>query len=156
MMLLHAGCGVYSFSSTGGSGIKSVAIPLFQDQTAEFGIKETLTDEVVNVFTRDNTLKVTDRRNADSLLEGKIINVDDQAGAFTRDETVQDIKITITVSVQYQDLKKRKTIWEEAITQWGTFNPDAAEGENATREDAIDEAVSKIAREILNKSVSGW
>ncbi len=153
---LVSGCGVYSFSSSGGSGIKSIAIPIFQDQTSEFGIREKLTDIVIDEFTKDNTLKIDDRRNADSLLEGKIVRVDDQAGAFSRDETVQDIKITISVSVKYQDLKKRKVIWEEVLSQWGTFNPDGSDNENSTREAAIDEAVTKIAGEILNKSVSGW
>lgn len=146
-------CGPYSFSSTGASHLKTVAVPIFQDQTSEFGIKEKLTDEVVQHFTSDNTLKVTDRRNADSLIEGTILKVDDRAGAFTSDETVQDIKIFITAHVKYEDLKKRKTVWEDTITQWGTFNPD--EGPQS-REAGINEAVAKIADEILNKSVSGW
>lgn len=146
-------CGPYSFSGSGVPHIKTVAVPIFQDQTSEFGIKEKLTDAVINEFTRDNTLKITDRRNADSIVEGTIINVNDRAGAFTSDEQVQDIKIFITVRVKYEDLKKRKIIWEEQITQWGTFNPD--EGPQS-RENGIDEAVEKIANEILNKSVSGW
>lgn len=150
---IHFSCGAYSFSSSGASHIATIAIPLFQDQTSEFGIKEKLTDEVVKEFTRDNTLRITDRRRADSLLEGTIIVVDDRAGAFTSDEKVQDIKIFITVRVKYEDLKKRKIIWEEEITQWGTFNPD--EGPES-RENGINEAVQKIASEILNKSVSGW
>ena len=150
---LLVGCGPYSFSSSGGSGIKTVAIPIFQDQTAEFGIKEKLTDEIVAQFTRDNTLRISDRRNADSLLEGTIIRVEDRAGTFTADEQVKDIQIFITARVRYQDLKKRKVIWEDEITQWGTFNPDEGPEE---REAGIDEAVAKIASEILNKSVSGW
>lgn len=112
-----------------------------------------MTDEVIQQFTSDNTLKVTERRNADSLIEGTILNVDDRAGAFTSNETVQDIKIFITVHVKYEDLKKRKTVWEDTLTQWGTFNPD--EGPQS-REAGIDEAVAKIANEVLNKSVSGW
>lgn len=150
---LLSACGPYSFSSSGGSNLKTVAIPIFQDQTSEFGIKEKLTDQVVEQFTRDNTLRITDRRNADSLLEGTIVSVDDRAGAFSSDESVQDIKIFITVQVKYQDLTKRKIIWEETITQWGTFNPD--EGPQS-RENGIAEASQKIANEILNKSVSGW
>jgi hypothetical protein len=153
ILLLQANCGPYSFSGTSYPHIKTVAIPIFQDQTSEFGIKEKLTDVAIREFTQDNTLRVTDRRNADALLEGTIIRVDDRAGAFTSDERVEDIKIFITVQVKYQDLKKRKVIWEEEITQWGTFNPD--EGLQS-REAGIDEAVSKIASEILNKSVSGW
>jgi hypothetical protein len=146
-------CGPYSFSGSGSPHIKTVAVPIFQDQTSEFGIKEKLTDAVINEFTRDNTLKITDRRNADSIIEGTIVNVNDQAGAFTSSEQVRDIKIFITVRVIYEDLKKRNILWEEEITQWGTFNPD--EGPQS-REKGIDEAVGKIANEILNKSVSGW
>ena len=96
---------------------------------------------------------MANRRNADAIIEGKIIRVEDRAGTYSSDETVQDIKIFITVVVRYNDLKKRKTIWEDTITQWGTFNPD--EG-NQSREEGIDEAVAKIASEILDKSVSGW
>lgn len=172
LFTIQFACGPYSFSSSGASHIKTVRIPIFQDQTSEFGIKEKLTEQVIQEFTRDNTLKVTDnRRNADSLIQGMIVRVDDRAGAFSSDETVQDIKVFITVSVKYEDLKKRKLIWEETITQWGTFNPDegtqsrdpgvdeaAAKiaDEIQSRDAAIDEAVAKIANEILNKSVSGW
>lgn len=146
-------CGPYSFSGTGASHIKTIAIPIFQDQTSEFGVKEKLTDAVIDEFTRDNTLKITDRRNADSVLEGTILGIDDRAGAFTSEEKVEDIKIFITVKVKYEDLKKRKTIWQEEITQWGTFNPDAGP---ESRNEGINEALEKIANEILNKSVSGW
>ena len=152
-LIFFFGCGPYSFSSSGASNIRTVAIPIFQDQTAEFGIKEKLTNEVIDQFTRDNTLRVTDRRNADSIIEGTITRVDDRAGTFTSDEQVKDIQVFITARVRYQDLKKRKVIWEEEITQWGTFNPDEGPEE---REEGINEAINKIASEILNKSVSGW
>ena len=151
MLLTQWACGPYSFSGSSASNIKSVAVPIFQDQTSEFGIKEKLTDKAIQEFTRDNTLKVTDRRNADSVINGKILRVYDQAGAFSSDETVQDIRISIIVAVQYYDLKKRKVIWEEEISQWGVFDPDSQ-----GRDDGIDEAVAKIASEILNKTVSGW
>ncbi len=149
ILACQSGCGPYSFSGSGASHLKTVAVPIFQDQTSEFGIKEKLTDEVIEQFTRDNTLRLTDRRNADSIIEGRIVKVDDQAGAFTSGESVKDIKIFITVNIKYEDLKKRKTIWEEEITEWGTFNPD-----EETRETGIEEAIGKIATEILNRSVS--
>lgn len=146
-------CGPYSFSSSSASHLKTVDVPVFQDQTSEFGIKEKLTDEVIAQVTRDNTLRVTDRRNADSVIEGKVIRVEDQAGAFNTSESVQDIKVFITVSVKYEDLKKRKLMWQDEFTEWGTYNPN--EG-TQSRENAIEEAVRKIATDILDKSVSGW
>ncbi len=152
ILALFSAC-AYSFSSSGASHIKSVAVPIFQDLTSEFAIKDKLTDKVIDEFTQDHTLRVMDRRGADSLIEGKIVRVDDRAGSFSSDESVQDIKIFITVSVKYQDLKKRKMIWEDEITQWGTFDPNQG---TQSRDAGIDEAVAKIANEILNKSVSGW
>lgn len=146
-------CGPYSFSSKTATHIKTVAIPIFQDRTSEFGVKEKLTEAVIEEFTRDNTLKISDLRQADSVIEGTILRIDDRAGAFTSAERVEDIKIFITVKVKYEDLKKRKIVWEEEITQWGTFDPDAGPD---SRNDGIDEALAKIANEILNKSVSGW
>lgn len=50
--LLFSSCGIYSFSGNLPGGVKSIAIPVFENQTAEFGIVETLTDEVVGQFTR--------------------------------------------------------------------------------------------------------
>lgn len=153
LWLVILACGPYSFSSSGAAHLKSVAIPIFQDQTSEFGVKEDLTNKVIEQFTRDNTLRVTDRRNADSVIEGTIVRVEEQAGAFAADETVQDIKVFVTVEVKYRDLVKRKVIWEETLRQWGTFNPD--EGPQS-RDSGIEEAAEKLANEILNKSVSGW
>lgn len=151
--VLCLSCGPYSFSRTAASHLETVTIPIFQDQTAEFGVKENLTNKVIEEFTRDNTLRVTDRRNADSMIEATILSVEEQAGAFTTDETVQDIKVFVTVQVKFQDLVKRKVVWEETLSQWGTFNPD--EGPQA-RNNGIEEAAEKLANEILNKSVSGW
>jgi len=147
------GCSFYSFSSSGASHIKTVAIPIFQDETAEFGIKEKITDAIVEKFTRDNTLQVTGRRRADSIINGKILTVKDEAGAFTTDESVKEIQVFLTVSAQFEDLKKRKLVWQGEISQWGTFNPDSVA---QSRDTAIDEAIDKIATDILNKSVSGW
>jgi len=153
LVFICSGCGPYSFSSSGATHIKTVAIPIFQDQTSEFGVKERLTENVINEFTRDNTLRVSERRNADSLIEGIILTVNDEVGAFSGDESVQDIKVYMTVKITFRDLVKRKIVWEKTISHWGTFNPD--EGPQS-RESGIEEAAQKIASEILDNSVSGW
>lgn len=153
VLLAWFGCGPYSFSGSANPHIRTVAVPIFQDQTAEFGVKERLTEAVIEEFTRDNTLKIADRRNADSLVEGTILRVEDRAGAFTGDEQVSDVKVFVTVAVTYRDLMKRKVVWEGEITQWGTFDPDLG---LESRDQGIAEALDKIANEILTRSVSGW
>lgn len=147
-------CGPYSFSSSGNTGLKTVAVPIFNDQTAEFGVKEQLTNAVIAAFTRDNNLKIADRRTADAIINGTLLRVSEQAGVYTKDEQVQEIRVSLTVQIKYEDVKKRKVIWEETLTQFGTYSPgDATSGD---RESAIRQAVDKIAAEVINKSVSGW
>jgi len=153
LLLFIGGCGLYSFSGSLAPHLNTVAVPLFDNRTVEFGLSEQITDTVIDEFTRDNTLKIADRSAADVLVEGTITRLDDRAGAFDAQERVQDLKIYISVSVKCTDQVKNQVMWEERITQWGIYDP--AEGPDA-RLDGISEAIEKISQEVLNKTVSGW
>ena len=153
IFLLQLECGFYSFSGSLAPHLKTVAVPLFENRTAEFGLSEELTDTVIDEFNQDNTLKIADRNSADILINGTIVRVDDRAGAYTQNEVVQDLKIYLTVNIKCLDQVKRTILWEERLTQWGTY--DLAGGADA-RLDGISEAIDKVSEEILNKTVSGW
>lgn len=153
LLLLFTNCGFYSLKGSLPPHLKTVAIPLFENRTAEFGISEELTDYVIDEFTRDGSLKIADRSSSDVLVEGTIVTISDRAGAFDTQEQVQDIKVYFTVRVECTDLVKRQTMWEERITQFGSYDP--AEGP-AGRSVAYQEAFEKIGQEILNKTVSNW
>ena len=155
-LLFLFSCGFYSFSGSLAPHLKTIAIPLFEDRTAEYGIKENLTDTIIEEFTRDNTLKIAERSDADILLTGSIVSVDDRTGALaatTQQYNVQEIKVYITVNVKCEDLVKRNILWEDRLTQWGSYEPDV--GPDA-RNEAINEAISKLSTDILNKTVAGW
>jgi hypothetical protein len=154
VVALVASCGFYSFSPGSASHIKTIAIPLFEDRTAEFGIREQFTEALVQEFTRDNTLRIAERHAADSVLEGVIVAVTDRAGPYDKQEMVQELKIYITVDVRYFDLKKNQEVWKDRLTQWGAYDPNA--GGTAARQEGINEAIRKLVTEILNRTVSGW
>ncbi len=156
--ILHLQCAYYSFSgSMLPSHIRTVAIPMFENRTSEYGVREQITDQLINQFTQDNTLKVGDQRSADSIVNGAIINVREQAGAYDVKEQVKEIKVFITIQASFEDLKKHDKIWEEQITEWGTYNPNLPPGqEGSTRDDAIAEAIDKLVDDIFNKTVTGW
>ncbi len=158
LIIFGSDCGYYSFSgSTLSAHIRTVAVPMFENKTSEFGVREDMTDALIIKFTQDNTLKVADRRSADSIVLGSITNIREQAGAYNTDEQVNEIRVYVSVQAKYEDIKKHKVIWEESITQWGTYNPNAPAGdEGSTRQDGISEAVEKIVDDIFNKTVSGW
>jgi hypothetical protein len=146
-------CGIYSFSGSLAPHLNTVAVPLFDNRTVEFGIAEDMTDTVIEEFTRDNTLKIADRSTADILIDATILRVDDRAGAFDANETVQDLKIYVSVNVKCTDQVKDQVLWEERITQWGGYDPS---GGPDARLDGLAEAIDKISKDILNKTVAGW
>ncbi|MFQ5627174.1 MAG: LptE family protein [bacterium] len=151
---LFIACGPYSFSGSAFPHLKTIAIPLFQDNTAEFGVKEQLTNELIQAFSQENSLKIADRRSADSILNGTIVAITDQAGSYTREEKVNEIQVHLLIEIKYEDLVKRKIVWEDKISQFGSYTPGT--GEKSSREDAITEAIAKISEEVLNRTVSGW
>lgn len=149
VICILTGCGIYSFSgSTLPPHIKTVAVPLFEDKTTEFGIDQKFTDGLIDAIIEDNTLKIADPRSADALVRGEILRVEDRAGQYNSNETASDYRVTISIKVAFEDVKKRKILWEETWTDWGSYSND--------REEGIDEAIKKLSTEILNRTVSGW
>ncbi len=146
-------CGPYSFSgSSVPSHLKTIAVPLVADQTSEFGVRESLTDAIISEITEDNSMKITNESEANAILSGRIIALDDRADTFTADENVESYRVYITVEFEVQDRVKNTSLWKEKWSQWGLYKLN----ESPTREEGIQEAIEKIAEDILNKTVSGW
>lgn len=153
--LFIVGC-AYSF--TGSSvppHLKTIAIPLFDDQSGfgEAGLREEFTNKLIDRFQRDNNLEIADKKNADSILEGIIVAVSDRPSVVEKGETVSKLRVTITVKVTYQDMKLRKKVWEKSISNWGDYELSSGPAE---RTSAISDAIEKLSEDILLETVSGW
>ena len=153
-LLAMAGCWYYSTSgSLLPSHIKTVAVPLFENETTwEYGIKEKLTDAVIDAFTQDNTLRVESERSADSVIRASIVAIKEVPFTYDREEQVQEYKMQIFLNIQFEDLKGKKVIWEdESMEGWGTYSAEVEDWQNG-----IDQAIEKLASDIVNKTVAGW
>jgi hypothetical protein len=158
-----SGCGYYSFSGSSLPGIKTVAVPLFDNQTEEYGIRESLTETIANRFVTDNTLKVVNEKIADSILHGSITKYLREAYTFDEQENIKEYIVRIWVNVWFEEKKSKKTIWkEDNIEGWGIYcftncvdqngNPKSEE----TEDDGKQRAIEKLAEEITNRTVKGW
>lgn len=157
-LIVAAACcqGCYSFR--GGSvpaHLKTIAVPLFDDQsgTGEPGLREQLTNKLLERFRQDNSLQVTDKTNADSMIEGIITSVPDEPNAVIKGESVTTKKITVMVKVTYEDQKLKKKVWEKDLSNWGVYE---ISGGPAQRQAAITSAIDKLTEDIVNETVSGW
>ena len=149
-----AGCGVYSFTGSGIGGIETIAIEPFDNQTAEFGVREDLTDTILDRLLKDRTLTVADRSSADAVLYGNIVSIDDRPLSFDEQETVSEFEIKISVSFVLKLPDKSEPIWQGQITGTGSY-PYQTGGADE-REQGIEKALDRIAQDLLNKLTSDW
>ena len=155
LALLVAGC-AYSF--TGASvpaHLKTVAIPLVDDQSGfgEPGLREKFTAQLVQLFTADNSLEVSDRNTADSIVEGAIVSISDAPAVVSQGEQVTRRRVTVSARFAFQDKKLRKKVWEKTFSNWGDYD---SGGGLSQRQAGLQEAVRKIAEDVLLETVSGW
>jgi hypothetical protein len=147
-----SGCGVYSFSGSTLSGVNTIAVPLFDDQSGEYGIRESLTEKIADRFVQDNTLKVVNEKNADSFLDGIITKYSREAYTFDEQENVEEYIVRIWVKVSFQETKNKKTIWkDDNLLGWGVYS-----AQDETEDQGRERAVEKLAEDIVNKTVKGW
>lgn len=156
MVLNFGGCCMYSF--TGASvpeHLKTIAIPIADDRSggAEPGLREMLTEVLTQKFIDDNTLQVTDKTSAHSVLECTIITISDAPAIVTAGEQIATRRITVSVQVVNKDLVKRKTLFEKTFSNYGDY---PSGGSIDSRRTAIEEAIEKITQDILLDTVSGW
>ncbi len=156
-VLLSLSCG-YGLSSKLNPHIKTVAVPLFENVTLEKGIEEMVTDELIDVLQENRQLTITGERSADSVILGKIIEYKQTPYSYDANEEVQEYKVEIIVRVEYDDRKKRKTLWkEERMLGWGTYFVIETAGQEVEEEsDAQLRAAQMLAEDIKTKTVEGW
>jgi hypothetical protein len=149
------GC-VYSF--TGASvppHLKTIAIPLIEDQSGfgEAGLREQFTTQLQQLFISDNSLEVADRAGADAILEGAIVSISDAPAVVSQGEQVTRRRITVSCRFSFQDMKLRKKMWDKNFSQWGDYE---SGGGLSQRSAGIQDALKKIADDVLLETVSGW
>ncbi|MBM4175356.1 MAG: hypothetical protein FJ213_04185 [Ignavibacteria bacterium] len=157
--VIITGCAGCPYSFTGASlppEMKTIAIPIFEDLSGfgEAGLREKITEELRRKFTDDNTLKISDRKIADTILDGAILSVRDEPSVITGTERVSTRRVTVSVKASFTDLKARKKIWEKNFSQWGDY--DATSGGIVSRQIGFQTAIEKLTEDILIATVSDW
>jgi len=93
-------------------GISSISIPTFVNQTLEPGIEIPFTQAFLREFILDRRVKVVDRKESDSLLEGVIKSYNFYPVSFDRSGLALEYQATVLVDLT---LKKQngEILWSE-------------------------------------------
>ena len=152
-LLALGGC-AYSFASGLPGHIRTIAIPLFANETSEFGIAEEITDRLSTAFVRDGTLRVVvDENEASSVLYGTVRTYSEEAAGFTREERVERFNITIIVDVRFVDRVNDEVLWESSRVFGSATYENTGPDQRRT---GLERAVEQVVQEVLNGVVAGW
>ncbi|MCX5799824.1 MAG: LptE family protein [Candidatus Eisenbacteria bacterium] len=155
--LAHLSCG-YTASANLPGHIKTVAIPLFKNETLEYGIEEEITKAVIEKFVSDNRLRVVGEKEASSLLLGTVRSYKNSVFSYSSGEVAQEYEVTIRVSVEFQDVSKGKIIWkDDSLTSSARyFAVDMAGQKAQTEQEGRAPAIEFLGKDILTRTVEGW
>ena len=151
LALLFSGCIRYSFTgSTLPAHIKTVVIPLPDNNTSKVGLEQRLYDGVNAAFVAMNNPTVV-RENGDAELTIKITSYQNNPDEYDAQGNVKTYKVIITASVRFLDKKENTALYENSLSGIGIYNHQS-ENENT----GIDNAIRKLNEAIVNNTIAGW
>jgi hypothetical protein len=138
--------------------MKSLAIPVFGNNTVEFGLSDDITQSLITGFTSDHSLRIAQERDASAVLRGSVVAYRNQVFGYTTQERATQYEIVLTVSVAFRDLVKNRDLWkDDALTIRTTYSVVAVGLLPArTEADGRRDVIQKLTDRIVSRTVQGW
>ena len=109
------GCG-YSLAGRGSflpENIRAIAIPLFANRTPLVSVEQMFTEKVRIEFQGRGRYAIQPAEpGADAVVRGDILNISASPVAFTDIQLATRYRFTVVVSVKFDDVLQKKTLWE--------------------------------------------
>ena len=151
--VVFSACG-YRFAGSGSfpAGIKTISITIFENRTAETGLENTVTNDLIYEVTRSREAALTRKDKAEANLSGVIVST--QTGAISRSsvDTSTERRVTLTLNLKLTNTSGI-TIWSAngvAESEAYVVENDK-QGTEQNRQDAISKASKKLAEKIYNQ-----
>ncbi len=135
-----------------------MAIPVFENGTSEPGIEQEITQQITREFVADNTLQVVPEGRADAGIYGRILRYENRVFGYDAKGETQQYEVIVVVAIEFKDLVKRKTLWQEGeMVGRSTYYVVATSGQPPQDEvSGRTEAIRLLASDILNRTVRSW
>jgi len=146
----------YSFESAHDSSIKTVAVPIFTNDTFHHGVELTLTEDIIKQIQRQTPWRITSAANADAVLTGSIKGVNLRAlSTRTGSGFVQEMAVQVTVDFEFVDNRSGKTLTSRTgYSALGSFVPAQPTGERI--DVGYAGAAQTLARDLVGDLQNVW
>lgn len=137
-------------------GIRSVAIPIAENDTAEERIAETLSERISDAFTVDGRLRVVDEESADALLLLRLVALEDSPlFTFTAEEVTEQYRFRVWIEAELVRTGDESSLLDlESLEGWGTY--DAALPDEKGRDLAVEAGLDMVIEEIVDRTTASW
>jgi len=146
----------YAFASTFDSQIKTVAVPIFRNESMARGIELQLTEAIIKEIQRRTPWRIADSDRADTTLTGAITGTSlSVLSDSPRTGMVQEQAVRITIRFDFRDNRTGDSLSaREGFSATATFAPERGVGDRLElgQRSAIDE----LARDLVSELRSGW
>ncbi|MBI4614733.1 MAG: hypothetical protein HY720_14070, partial [Planctomycetes bacterium] len=131
LLAVATGCG-YSVRALSPAGVRTVAVPVFQNVTYRRLVELPLTRAVVKEIQTKTELAVVEEERADSVLQGTIVDVEQRVVTEDLTDRVTEGRITLVVNLTWRDARTGEVILERTgLVESEEFRP--VQGENLER-----------------------
>lgn len=148
--LAAAGCG-YHFAGTGGQApgdIKSIAVDVLQNNTAEIGLESVFTNAILNEFIRWKRLPIKTRKEAEGVLGGSIAKIQIREVSHVDSDKTLTSRVTITLKLNLKRVETDEILWKKDYS----YHEDYVETGNSLDTALLRrQATSKIAEYLAEK-----
>ena len=161
IMLFAVGACGYSFRGSTSNlppDIKTVAIPVFANNSGEIRIETMITDEVIYQFTRSKILTVVPEGQADAILKGEVRRVIVSDVALTQQETSRQRRVAMLVAARLIRTKDKKAVWaDRGMDRWRTYNVSGnPQADEAAKQAALREVAEELARTLHDRVLENF
>ena len=152
LFALISGCG-YTTKSLISRNINSIYIPVFGNYTFRNGLEFDLTTALKDEIMSRTKLRIAKKNDADTILTGKIIRVDEGATSSNAFDNLVESSITITVNIDFVDRRTGRLLMSvDELTATGAIIITRGETINT----GIQEAMTRLANKIVNQLEEKW
>jgi Lipopolysaccharide-assembly len=153
--VLGGGCG-YTVRGTLPSHIKTVAVPVFRNNTSEPAIEGFITRAVVEAFSTNGRLKVVGSDKADAILDGEITGYSVSSIAFDQNADVRQYRLAVTLNLKMRDVRQNSVLFQQSgVQEQADFRVQNVVSQTISREEtALRAAAVDIGRSIVSLTVT--
>jgi len=146
--MMSLSCCGYSTRSLLPGHMRKLNVKLFENSTVKTSLDELATQAVTEAFRTGSGLKLTDEKQADIVIEGRVANYIKEPYVYTGALNITQYKVTVTFSARCVDQVSNTVFWEGEVADWALFTSDENQG--------IADAMKKTAQKLVTTILTNW